>query len=190
MSRTLFVGDVHGCARELGELLGRARPTRVVMVGDLFTKGPDPLGVWRLIQEFRAEAVLGNHDAHVLEEWTAGRDLPHAAFDWLEARPWLIESDAWIAVHAGVRPRWRKTRRSQAMGLRALPKSWGERYDGKRLVIHGHDSRRGLLDNRPFTLGLDTGCAKGGSLTGYLHEEDRLISVSAMGSRSVPRPAA
>ncbi len=54
MGRTLFVGDVHGCADELDKLLRKARPTRVVLLGDLFTKGPDPRGVWSLIREWDA----------------------------------------------------------------------------------------------------------------------------------------
>jgi hypothetical protein len=46
-------------------------------------------------------------------------------------------------------------------------------------VLHGHDARRGLIDRRPWTLGLDTGCVYGGALTGYLLEEDRLLQVPA-----------
>ena len=45
MSGTLFVGDVHGCAAELSELIRIARPRRLILVGDLYTKGPDPAGV-------------------------------------------------------------------------------------------------------------------------------------------------
>jgi hypothetical protein len=181
--RTLFVGDVHGCARELEALLRQVEPKRVVLVGDLFTKGPDPKGVWALIEEWRAEAVLGNHDALVLDEWRAGRDLPRAAFRWLERCPWLMHADGWVAVHAGVHPRdWRKTRMQHALHLREWKRTgegWWERYRGSRLVIHGHNRRFGLLDRRPFTLGLDTGCVGGGALTGYLLEEDRLVSVPA-----------
>lgn len=186
--RTLFVGDVHGCARELERLLERARPTRVVLLGDVFTLGPDPLGVWKLVQAYGAEAVLGNHDTRMLDEWTVGEKLPAEAFRWLGKQPWMLHTASWVAVHAGVRPRrWRETRKSQAVGLRELPirggRPWWERYEGKRLVLHGHHSRLGLSDRRPFTLGLDTGCVKGGPLTGYLLEEDRLIGVPAFGRR-------
>ena len=65
--RTLFVGDVHGCATELGRLLDLAEPTDVVLVGDLFLKGPDPVGVWRLIRERGLRSVLGNHDVKLLK---------------------------------------------------------------------------------------------------------------------------
>lgn len=73
--RTLFIGDVHGCAEELDALLARCawQPgDRVVLVGDLVAKGPDSAGVVRRAREQGFLAVRGNHDAHVLR-WHAGR---------------------------------------------------------------------------------------------------------------------
>ncbi|MCP3168924.1 metallophosphoesterase [Myxococcus qinghaiensis] len=73
--RTLFIGDVHGCAEELHALLAECgwRPDdRVVLVGDLVAKGPDSAGVVRCAREKGLLAVRGNHDAHVLR-WHAGR---------------------------------------------------------------------------------------------------------------------
>jgi hypothetical protein len=61
-----IVGDVHGCARELQDLLKKARARvpdcLIIMVGDLFTKGPNPIGVYELIQEYNAVSIKGNHD--------------------------------------------------------------------------------------------------------------------------------
>jgi diadenosine tetraphosphatase ApaH/serine/threonine PP2A family protein phosphatase len=73
--RTLFIGDVHGCAEELDALLEKCawRPEdRVVLVGDLVAKGPDSAGVVRRAREGGMLAVRGNHDAHVLR-WRAGQ---------------------------------------------------------------------------------------------------------------------
>lgn len=187
---TLFVGDVHGCSEELRELLDQVGPHRVVLLGDLFTKGPDPLGVWRLIEEIAPECVLGNHDASVLSRWGewAGRGLPEAARDWLLDLPMWITGPGWIAVHAGLHPVLgiAGTSRSQAMVLRRWPDDqstkspfWWELYQGSSKVIYGHDAARGLVDRRPRTLGLDTGCVYGGRLTGYLLESDRVVSVPA-----------
>jgi len=184
MGRTLFVGDVHGCADELDRLLRKARPDRVVLLGDLFTKGPDPRGVWDLICDWKAEAVLGNHDADVLRSWRPGKQLPKRAHRWLASRPLTLtgrhRDRPWVAVHAGVHPRrgHRATSRQQALHLRDWKgRPWQKAYARKRLVLHGHDARRGLLDLRPRTLCLDTGCVRGGRLTGYLLEKDRLLSV-------------
>jgi len=61
-----IVGDVHGCARELADLIQKARQRvaqfQLVLVGDLFTKGPDPVGVFDLIHENNAICIKGNHD--------------------------------------------------------------------------------------------------------------------------------
>jgi predicted phosphodiesterase len=75
MTRTLFIGDVHGCAEELDALLrecGYRRGDRVVLVGDLVAKGPDSAGVVRRARERGFLAVRGNHDEHVLR-WHSGR---------------------------------------------------------------------------------------------------------------------
>ncbi|MFY0583024.1 metallophosphoesterase [Cystobacter fuscus] len=74
MTRTLFIGDVHGCAEELDALLeecGHRPGERVVLVGDLVAKGPDSAGVVRRARERGMLAVRGNHDEHVLR-WHKG----------------------------------------------------------------------------------------------------------------------
>ncbi|WNG13629.1 metallophosphoesterase [Cystobacter fuscus] len=74
MTRTLFIGDVHGCAEELDALLeecGHRPGDRVVLVGDLVAKGPDSAGVVRRARERGMLAVRGNHDEHVLR-WHKG----------------------------------------------------------------------------------------------------------------------
>lgn len=67
---TWIVGDVHGCADELEELLGDlalGADDAFVSVGDLFHRGPDPARVARLLAAVRARFVLGNHELRVLE---------------------------------------------------------------------------------------------------------------------------
>jgi hypothetical protein len=133
--KTWIVGDVHGCAAELEELLGRIGPAaddRIVLCGDLFDKGPDPVGVLRLLRRTGAEAVLGNHDAAVrdtgralLREGTRTTRPPYlgACLDRLaeagvleevvalcEALPlWtdgrLEDGSRYLVVHGGLHPR-------------------------------------------------------------------------------------
>ena len=184
--RTLFVGDVHGCAWELGRLLKETRPKRVVLLGDLFTRGPDPVGVWKLVKRWGAEAVLGNHDVTVVERWTPGDKLPKKAHRWLQDLPLMIKGDGWLAVHAGIRPEGRKhTSRQDALFISECRVKgrgrdwWWELYRGKRLVLYGHHAYRGLNDRRPHTLGLDSGCVWGGALSGYLLEDDEIVQVQA-----------
>lgn len=191
--RTLFVGDVHGCSEELAELLEQAQADRIILLGDLYTKGPDPKGVWALVEAHGCEGVLGNHDAYLLKQRKAwdGMGLPEAARDWLAARPLWMAEGSWVAVHAGLHPTEGRagTTPRIATVVRTWPRfddpelpTWYELYTGAEFVIYGHDARRGLVDRRaerPPTLGLDSGCVYGGKLTGYLLEEDRLLQVQA-----------
>lgn len=66
---TWVVGDIHGCSHELAlliEALALSADDALVCVGDLFHRGPDPIGVVRLLREHRARFVLGNHEHVVL----------------------------------------------------------------------------------------------------------------------------
>lgn len=188
--RTLFIGDVHGCSSELADLIDTSNPTRIILLGDLFTKGPDPAGVWDIITQTGAESVLGNHDAFVLKRWRlrGQRLAPPDAIDWLATLPLTLAGPGWLAVHAGLPPsgNLRALTPDIATTVRRWPDDsdpsqpfWWETYTGPGLVIYGHDARRQLVDQRPLTLGLDTGCVYGKSLTGYLLEADQILSVPA-----------
>ena len=70
MVRTWVVGDIHGCGRELEDLLdriGAAATDRFLSVGDLFHRGPEPERVWDLLEARKGfAAVLGNHEHALL----------------------------------------------------------------------------------------------------------------------------
>jgi len=66
---TWIVGDIHGCAVELARLVERLTlgpGDTLVSVGDLFHRGPDPVGVMEILRGMRAPFVLGNHELAVL----------------------------------------------------------------------------------------------------------------------------
>ena len=200
--KTLFVGDVHGCARELRRLLKRAKADRVILLGDLFTKGPDPVGVWEQIQAHGAESILGNHDAALIARWRRGglkgptRELARRhpeVLPWLRQLPLSLQGPGWIAVHAGVHPRkgLSGTSRQQQLTMRRWPDDqdpknpfWYEAgWKGPERVIFGHDAARGLVrrrhKGREVALGLDSGCVYGKQLSGWILEKDKLIQVDA-----------
>jgi bis(5'-nucleosyl)-tetraphosphatase (symmetrical) len=130
--RTAVIGDVHGCLEELDELLARLAPRasdRLVFVGDLMDRGPDPVGVVRRVRALGAECVFGNHeDKHVRwasheakrrarpnyrnpmksmgpSDAAANAALTHEEVAWLASLPsWLDLGDGWLAVHAGFEP--------------------------------------------------------------------------------------
>lgn len=196
---TLIVGDVHGCAEELRELLDLTRPERVVLVGDLFTKGPDPFGVYELIHGF--DVVLGNHDDRLLRviDGLRPRDvhghevvrlLDHGDpgwRDWLRTLPLTLQVGRFTLVHAALPRKGGPPKRETAVYLRKYGRQvegarWWQVYKGPP-VIFGHDAVRGLVrverGGEPWVIGLDSGCVYGGFLSGYLLEEDRVVSVRA-----------
>jgi hypothetical protein len=129
--RTVIVGDVHGCAGELDELLDAVAFTtgdRLVFVGDLVARGPDSLGVLDIARTTGAILVRGNHEQKLLdwrqarERWMRGettldaplgkmhRDLARTLrpIDWSligTSKLWLDLPDHDLrVVHAGVHP--------------------------------------------------------------------------------------
>lgn len=126
MPRTVVVGDLHGCLEELRALLDHVgfRPgeDELVSVGDLVNKGPDSVGVVRLVRALGGRAVLGNHDELVLRAVAARQRGDDEGFTdpvrrlakkldaddvaWLAALPTILPLEAHhvIVVHAGLLP--------------------------------------------------------------------------------------
>jgi bis(5'-nucleosyl)-tetraphosphatase (symmetrical) len=127
---TFVIGDVQGCYDQLVELLAKIdavdRHARLLFAGDLVNRGPKSLETLRLVKRLgnRAEAVLGNHDLHLLAVANGIRaahrsdtlgSILHAPdreelLDWLRHRPMAISTDdgRHLLVHAGVFANWSK----------------------------------------------------------------------------------
>ena len=119
--RTIIVGDVHGCRRELERLLERvsfSSGDRLVFVGDLIARGPDSLGVLDIVRRTGALMVRGNHEQKLLD-WReddgvvlgrthieVARSLRDVDWSLLETSPLWIDLPEHGArvVHAGVLP--------------------------------------------------------------------------------------
>lgn len=73
------IGDIHGCAAQLRDLLARLpRGMQVLVTGDLCDRGPDTRGVLDLLVARGARGVLGNHDEWLLA-WARGDGFDRAA---------------------------------------------------------------------------------------------------------------
>src|SRR5689334_20245458 len=122
-SRTIVIGDIHGCISELHDLLGLAelkRQDRVIAVGDLITKGESSAEVLELfIKDRRFSSVLGNHDRALRRYWqgepvrlTAEQRKTEQELErhrrryaeYLNSLPFTLDLDSHLVVHGGVRP--------------------------------------------------------------------------------------
>lgn len=121
-----LIGDVQGCDAALARLLEKIAfsPSRdrLILLGDLVNRGPASLAVLRRVMALgaAAEALLGNHDLHLLavahglraaargdtlDEVLAAPDRD-ALLDWLRQRPLALHEQGVLMVHAGVLPPW------------------------------------------------------------------------------------
>jgi serine/threonine protein phosphatase 1 len=205
---THVIGDVHGCYRELCDLLATLGPgddDRLIFVGDLVIRGPENASVVRLFTDDalpNATVILGNNEeklrptlagdptyanAAVLGTIDQLREagLLDAALDLFDSFPLYVDlGEHWI-VHAGVRPGipLAEQDRDDLLKLKTLdgdPCSpmWWEQYDGPNRVIFGHHVTRAPMV-LPYAVNLDTGCVYGGSLTAYTIETGTITSVRA-----------
>ncbi len=125
-----LIGDVQGCDDALQRLLDEISfsPSRdtLYLLGDMVNRGPQSAAVLRRLMRYgtAAQAVLGNHDLHLLA-LAAGVRQPsrsdtlgdilqasdrEAMLEWLRwqrmAMLEQIDGHALLMVHAGVLPNW------------------------------------------------------------------------------------
>ncbi len=219
--RTFIIGDIHGCDKALNRLLIRLRPhedrDQLILLGDLFDRGPDAWEVFRTVRQLadaygeRFVLILGNHEDFLMREklslmermtWNrVGRlttvrsfkahgDDPASAIPWLKAHAQLTYRDERVqCAHAAVRvePVEANDRQTLVHDHHTLVEN---SYAG-RLTVTGHMALeaptwfagdRETAEQIPYgewrplpqrgVLCIDTGCGKGGRLTGMQLEED------------------
>ena len=207
MSRTIVVGDIHGCYDELMELVEKVdlgKDDRVVSVGDLITKGPKSREVLELFMtDARFTTVIGNHDLALRRKWNGeeielkaaqkeahkalrGEKDAYAAF--FNRLPFTIDLDTHLVVHAGLRPNvelYSQTTDDMVL-IRTLGPDresdegtpWYHVYFGEKIVLFGHWPAPEPRRGKQ-AIGLDTGCVYGYNLTAYIIETDEFVTVKA-----------
>jgi len=198
-ARHWVIGDVHGCADSLQQLV-RQLPgdDRLVLCGDVINRGPRILDTmelaWRLVKSGRAVWLQGNHEADLAaalgrDDREARRDLAgcdtyrqlgaRTCRSWerrLASLPSLYPGRGWIATHAGFDPlTW-------LPDLRIRQPFW-EAYDGRfgeAVIGHtpGHSVRR-----RGSIVQIDTGACYGGMLSAYCPETGAVRQVAGTRDR-------
>lgn len=85
MSRTIAIGDVHGCADEFEELLNAlklGKKDRVIQLGDLVNHGPHSSRAVELARSYKVESIIGNHELRLLRYREDGNDKRLKDYDW------------------------------------------------------------------------------------------------------------
>lgn len=106
--RTAIIGDVHGCLKELNELLGvlsLGHGDRVIFVGDLVHKGPDSEGVVRRVMALRDEVgelvlVKGNHEDKAVRQRLL--DLTDDEWSFLGSAVYWYRGPGYVVAHGGI----------------------------------------------------------------------------------------
>ncbi|MCP9774269.1 metallophosphoesterase [Cyanobium sp. HWJ4-Hawea] len=205
--RHWVIGDVHGCAEPLAELV-RLLPSqdRLVLCGDVINRGPEIQRTmelaWSLVESGRAIWLKGNHEADLVRAlgsnapWQAhqalaGSDTYRQLGDtysrlWgerLANLPVTYGQEGWVATHAGFDPQ------TWLPDLNVRMPFW-QAYDGRfGEVIIGHTPGphvRRLGDEGPTQIVMvDTGACYGGELTAYCPETRAIRQVSARPATSL-----
>ena len=206
-SRTIVVGDIHGCYDELEDLLAKVSfgaDDRLISVGDLITKGPKSREVLdRFMTDAQFSAVIGNHDLALRRRWNgekfklkASQKPTHKAMkkdkehyvSFLNSLPFVIDLGSHLVVHAGLRPgvALQSQTTDDLTELRSLGPDrsardgvpWYEVYDGDKVVLFGHWPASEPRRGKK-AIGLDTGCVYGNELTAYIIETGEFKTVPA-----------
>ena len=190
------IGDVHGCADSLEQLLERLPAgDRLIFCGDVINRGPAIAStmerIWGLVEQGRAIWLRGNHEQDLITalrrgHWQNERQLAgcdtfrhlgeRACLRWLshlESLPLAYWGDGWVATHAGFDPEtWRPD-------LRVRMAFW-QHYDGRfGEVVIGHTPGPHVR-HLPHIVMVDTGACYGGDLSAYCPETRAVIAVPGL----------
>jgi serine/threonine protein phosphatase 1 len=194
--RHWVIGDVHGCAESLGDLL-RQLPAddRLIFCGDVINRGPGIAAtmerIWDLVEQDRAVWLRGNHEQDLINALRAGGEQAERQLagcdtfrhlgeeccrSWLsrlEHLPLAYWGDGWVATHAGFDPTtWRPDLRVR-MGF------W-QHYDGRfGTAVIGHTPAPQVRHLKHIVM-VDTGACYGGSLSAYCPETGQEIHVPGL----------
>lgn len=203
MKRTLYIGDVHGCADELEAIVDKFGFVRgsdtLYQTGDIINKGPDMVRALKFVIDNGILTVRGNHEEHLLRMmeappslWTEKQRSRFARLpleDWEFIRDTVKDWPLWrdtphaLLVHAGLEPGKTRLEDMSPEVLLSIrnwnDEPWYKQVTWPKTVVFGHWAKNGFV-NIPGFIGLDSGCCYGKSLTAWCPEEDKFYEVKAL----------
>lgn len=210
--RLIAVGDIHGCHKEFEDLLEKLdlrKDDRLILLGDLISRGPDSGKVVALARAYATVSLLGNHELRHLNyrrtddpshlkkyDYATMEQLRGKDWDYLESMQLTYEDEETgvVFVHGGFLPDrpWQKQPARIVTRIQVVGKD-GEPHKRSELPDAPHWST--LWSGPPFvvyghtprediartkwTLGIDTSCVLGGFLTAYILPEKKIVQVKA-----------
>jgi serine/threonine protein phosphatase 1 len=202
--RTIVIGDIHGCYRELLELLTVVKITeadRLISLGDIVDRGSDSVQVYDFLKNRPNTLVLmGNHERkHLKQTLSYAQEIVKLQFgdryqeflDWVAKLPYYYETEAAIFVHAAIEPKIPiKLQKDEILcgctaGEKYLTRQynntyWSELYTGEKPVFFGHHvvgDEPLIIDHKVY--GIDTGACHGGNLTAVIIPNFTIVQVRA-----------
>lgn len=210
--RLIAIGDIHGCHKEFEDLLDKLdleKDDRVILLGDLISRGPDSGKVVALAREHATASLLGNHELRHLnyrrtDDPTHLKKYDYATMEQLRGKDWdylesmkLTYADEELGVvfvHGGFLPDrpWQRqpariVTRIQVVGKDGEPHKRSEMPDAPHWstlwegppFVVYGHTPREEISRTKWTLGIDTSCVTGGCLTAYILPEKKIVQVKA-----------
>lgn len=210
--RLIAIGDIHGCHKEFEDLLDKLdlkKDDRLILLGDLISRGPDSGKVVALAREYATASLLGNHELRHLNyrrtddpshlkkyDYDTMEQLRGKDWDYLESMKLTYEDEdlGVVFVHGGFLPDrpWQKqpariVTRIQVVGPDGEPHKRSEMPDSPHWSTLWEGPPFVVYGHTPredvvrtkWTLGIDTSCVLGGFLTAYVLPEKKIVQVKA-----------
>ncbi len=210
--RLIAVGDIHGCHKEFADLIDKLdlkKDDRLVLLGDLISRGPDSGKVVELAREHATASLLGNHELRHLNfrrtddpshlkkyDYETMKQLRGKDWDYLESMQLTYEDGELgvVFVHGGFLPDrpWQRqpariVTRIQVVGKDGEPHKRSEMPDAPHWSTLWEGPPYVVYGHTPreevartkWSLGIDTACVLGGCLTAYILPEKEIVQVKA-----------
>jgi len=186
MSRTIVVGDIHGCYDELMELIDKVSlkdDDLLIALGDIVDRGNKSKEVYTYLKNRPNTIVLmGNHERkHKNGVLSYAQDIVKVQFGkdyddllrWLDTLGYYYETDEAIIIHAffehdkALNDQKEEVLCGSTSGDRYLESKyppnthWTDFYNGSKPVIYGHHVVGHTPKVANNTYGIDTGCCHG-----------------------------
>jgi serine/threonine protein phosphatase 1 len=139
-------------------------------------------------EAWRLNGGAATLESYGIDPRTPGHDvldrLPPTHVAFFEQLRLSYIQDAWLFVHAGIRPGRRLEEQDEEDLLWIRDEFITSRHGLPQTIVFGHTPHRDVLVDLPYKVGIDTGCVYGGRLTCLAPYESRLYQV-AYGDRQV-----